>query len=358
MKKALLSAGIIMLCLIIGTALIQVEVYSRASGMIVPIARAVNVSVIQPGIITKIFVKKGDVVKVGTTLAKIDDEEINLRIVNLKNEYNNSKNKLYVLESLINGHKLRPPLKNSILHELSEQHFEYIEDLNDLINYHEQEKTIIDNLVKKQTLPKIRAIEINQKLLKDKKEINKAIKEFWERVVYDAEQQKALIVKLESLIRLENHMLASTVIYSRHSGVIQKLLFSEGEYISKGASFAELIPNHEKIKVKLLVSPDDIGGIKLNQKVRIQVETYNYKIFGTSDAFVSFISPDAIEDTVAGKYYSVECTLEHNYIEKNGKRFELKSGMPLFASIIRGNVSAFNYFIGPLIRSFHLIGVV
>lgn len=358
MKKPLLASGIIMLCLALGVSVVQVEVFSRAAGRIVPISRAVKVSVIQPGVITKIFVKKGDVIKEGTPLAKIDDEEINIKIINLTKELHAAKNKLLILEGLIKGQQLKPPIKPSIIHNLSQQHLDYIDDLNDLIDAHKEEKKIIYGLVEKETLPKIKAIEIDKKLLKDKKEINKATKEFWERVVFDAEQQRAIIVKLESILKIEKMKMKNTVIRSIYPGVLQKILLAEGEYISRGASFAELIPHHEKVKAKILVSPDDIGGVTLGQQVRIQVETYNYRIFGTSNAKVSFIAPDALEETVDGQYYLVECSLDNDYIEKDGKKFQLKSGMPIYASIVRGKVSAFNYFVGPLIRSFHLVGVV
>ena len=358
MKKPLLAAGIILLCLFIGISVVDVEVFSRANGIIAPTTKAVKVGVAQPGVVTDIYVNKGEVVRKNTLLAAVDSEEIRLNIKNLKAQIKNAKHKLTILEGLIKGHKLKPPLKSTIIHDLSNQHIDYLKDLNELISFHHEEKGIIDGLVAKSTLPKIKAIEINQKLLKDKKEINKTTKEFWERVVFDAEQQRALIVRLQSLMLLDQHKLKHTKIYSNYDGIIQKINFSKGEYIARGDSFAEIIPNHEQIKAKILISPDDIGGIKVGQQVKIQVETFNYKIYGTSDAKISYISPDAIEETVTGKYYLAECTLGKNYIEKDGKKFQLKSGMPIVASIVRGHVSAFNYFIGPLIRSFHLVGVV
>ena len=80
MKKPLLAAGIILLCLFIGISVVDVEVFSRANGIIAPTTKAVKVGVAQPGVVTDIYVNKGEVVQKNTLLAAVDSEEIRLNI--------------------------------------------------------------------------------------------------------------------------------------------------------------------------------------------------------------------------------------------------------------------------------------
>ena len=356
MNKPVLSAGIALVFLFMGMSFMEIEVFTRAEGEITPAIKAIKISSNMPGVIDKIYVNSGQVVNPGDALARLDGREINIKINNIMSELKYARDKLAILTALLEGNEHEN--SNSILFDLHIKHRNYINDLEILMQHYELEKEIIDKLVDLKTLPKLKAIVVNQKLLKDKKEINKSTKDFWERVVFDAEQQKATILRLESALAIEKFKLDNTEIVSPKHGVINKIYLSEHEFIHVGDDLLELAPDHKNLKAKILIHPDDIGGIKLGQKVKLQIETFNYKIFGTSDAYISYLSPDAVEETITGNKYIAECTLKNDYMQRDGKKFQLKPGMKVFASVMRGKVSAAQYLVAPLIRSFYLIGVL
>lgn len=343
---------------LIGLSMVKIDIFTIASGKVIPKNRPVNLGVSQGGIIEKLFVKVGDNVAKKDLIAKIDDSALLVNIKNLRTEIKQIENILLIQESLISGKSLLPPMKPSLLYALKQQHLNYINDLKKLIAYHQEEKKIIEDLVKKKTLPNMKSIEVNQKLIKEKKEINRSTKEFWEKLIYDYEQKKLLITKLQSLQSSELLKLEKTKILAPRSGIISKINFEPGEFISSGNSIAQLVPENENIQVELLVKPKDIGGVKLGQKVTLKVDTFNYKIFGAYNSKVVFISPKATRETENGNYFVVKCSVENNYMVKDNKKFYLKNGMTVIGSIVRGNVSALIYLIGPAIKSFHNIGVI
>ena len=340
--------------LITGLSMVKVEVFTRATGQIVNAESPISIGTIVSGIITDLPVKEGDLIGKNKIIAKIDNEQFSINIKNLKAEIKDNLNNIALIKNLLSEKDEYPPLKPSVLLKLSNQHKEYIKDLRKLIEFDKKEKKILDKLVSQSSLPVIKSIQITQKLMKDESEINKSIKEFWERLIFDLEAKKSRVTVLKGLLKTEEFKHRRSYIYSPKSGMISKLFFRQGEFVRSGAIIAEIIPKGEKLQIEMKVSPKDIGGIKHGQKVKIKIETFNYKIFGTSDAVISYISPRANFDGL----YMVKCNLVNNYIIKNNQRFIMKPGMNVFASVIRGEVSGFSYFVGPLIKSFHLLGVL
>lgn len=358
MKKPYMAGSILFVVVIISTLFASVEIFSRADGVVVAENSAIKISSPQAGIVEEVFVKSGQHIKKGKVIAKLTDSEIKINLENLYKELNYARNKLLVLNNIIYNKSFQTPYRPSLFQLLQEKQEDYIKEIKRLVKLYDKEKHIIESLVKKGTLPKIREISLNQKILRDKKEISKSNKDFWEKIIYDSEQQRYQIIKIKNQIKLEELKLKNTEIIAKKDSIINKVDVNEGEYVSPGQTIVEKVPNHESIKVRLLISPDDIGGISVGQKVRLQIITFNYNIFGTSNAQISYISPDAVEDTISGKYFTANCTLEQNFVIKNNKKFYLKPGMKVHASIIRGNVSAFSYFVSPVIQSFHLIGII
>lgn len=99
-----------------------------------------------------------------------------------------------------------------------------------------------------------------------------------------------------------------------------------GTFVQGGQKIAEIIPDNNLIAI-CLVSPKDIGYIKENQKVRLQIDAYNYYDWGTINGFVSEIIKDvSIVDNKP--FYIVHCRINKTYLTlKNGYKGNLIKGM-------------------------------
>jgi len=83
------------------------------------------------------------------------------------------------------------------------------------------------------------------------------------------------------------------------------------------------------------VRPSDIGLIRPQQKVRIQVDAFNYNEWGLLDATILDVSDDLIMVNGSEPRFRVRCLPVSEFMSrKGGPRAELKKGMSFNARII------------------------
>ena len=115
-----------------------------------------------------------------------------------------------------------------------------------------------------------------------------------------------------------------------------------GSIVSPGQIVAEISPDGNLI-ANCFVRPADIGLIHDNQKVKIQVDAYNYNEWGMINGHIIDISDDMILDNSSVAYFRIRCQPEQTFLElKNGHRGNIKKGMSLNARVIVIKRSLFN----------------
>ena len=82
-----------------------------------------------------------------------------------------------------------------------------------------------------------------------------------------------------------------------------------------------------------MVSPKDIGFIKKNQKVKFQIDAYNYNQWGLLEGKVVDIDQNITVNQQTGEaYFKVRCVMDKNYLQlKNGYKGQIGKGMTLTA---------------------------
>lgn len=106
----------------------------------------------------------------------------------------------------------------------------------------------------------------------------------------------------------------------------------KGNFIIQGQSIGEISPE-ESLVAECLVSPKDIGFIKQGQKVKFQVDTYNYNQWGLLEGKVKEIDQNiTVNQQTGDAYFRVLCTMDKNYLQlKNGYKGQIGKGMTLTA---------------------------
>ncbi|MDO5607495.1 MAG: HlyD family efflux transporter periplasmic adaptor subunit [Capnocytophaga sp.] len=106
----------------------------------------------------------------------------------------------------------------------------------------------------------------------------------------------------------------------------------QGSFIVQGQSVAVLSPERQLI-AECAVSPKDIGFIRLGQKVRFQIDTYNYNQWGLLEGSVAEIDRNINADTQSGEgYFRILCDMDSDFLQlKNGYRSGIGKGMTLTA---------------------------
>ena len=106
----------------------------------------------------------------------------------------------------------------------------------------------------------------------------------------------------------------------------------KGNFIIQGQNIGEISPE-ESLVAECLVSPKDIGFIKVGQKVKFQVDTYNYNQWGLLEGKVKEIDQNiTVNQQTGDAYFRVLCTMDKNYLQlKNGYKGKIGKGMTLTA---------------------------
>jgi len=116
-----------------------------------------------------------------------------------------------------------------------------------------------------------------------------------------------------------------------------------GSYLSLHQRLGELSPDADMI-VSAMVVPINSGYLFEGQKVRIQVDAYNYNQWGMVEATLMDISDDILFDPVRNlPYYKVRCELVNDVlVHRNGSVGRLKKGMTVNCRFIQNRENLFN----------------
>lgn len=146
--------------------------------------------------------------------------------------------------------------------------------------------------------------------------------------------------------------LQSSIIRATSDGIVLKLnLRNPGQVVRTSEAIAEIVPQNTPLVVKAMIPTADIKKVAVGQKVQLRVDACPYPDYGTLQAVVSEISPDAItpqrndHDSVASTDRYFEATIQPESLKfGNGKQqCYIQSGMNANANIISQQETALQF---------------
>jgi adhesin transport system membrane fusion protein len=131
-------------------------------------------------------------------------------------------------------------------------------------------------------------------------------------------------------------------------GVINRLnVQTLGGVIRGGEPVAEIVPLDNQVIIEARIAPKDRGDVWPGLPARIRISAYDSTVYGSLEAKVIDISPDAIQDPRGGLYYRVK--LKAN-TPGFGAGKPVIPGMTGDVAIRSGSQTILNYILGPLVR--------
>jgi multidrug resistance efflux pump len=142
-------------------------------------------------------------------------------------------------------------------------------------------------------------------------------------------------VKLHADLMQYSEELTNRIVLAPTSGeIIQSSDIQVGSFITSGQKIAEISPEGDLVAT-CFVKPSDIGLIHEKQKVKIQVDAFNYNEWGTLVGDIIDISDDMLVENGSVAYFRVKCKPEKTYLSlKNGHEAYIKKGMSLNTRIV------------------------
>ena len=143
---------------------------------------------------------------------------------------------------------------------------------------------------------------------------------------------------------------ARTHIKSPMNGIVNRVFVNTvGGIVRPGDPIVDVVPSDDQLVVEALVSPKDIGFVKIGQPARVKVTAYDYSIFGALDGTVKSISADAVPNEKGEAFFQVRIETNTRAIESIDKKLPILPGMQAQIDIITGKKTILKYLSKPIV---------
>lgn len=136
-------------------------------------------------------------------------------------------------------------------------------------------------------------------------------------------------------------------------GVVQQLAVSTvGGVVTPAQALMIIVPGNTALEVEAQVMNRDIGHVRAGQPVVVKVETFDFTRYGPIEGAVQWVGTDAITDQKLGPVYPVRIQLKagETPFPINGRAGLISPGMSVTADIRVDQRRLLDYFLSPLLR--------
>jgi adhesin transport system membrane fusion protein len=156
---------------------------------------------------------------------------------------------------------------------------------------------------------------------------------------------------LESGAALEDKV-NRTLVRSPVNGVIKQLLVNTiNGVVQPGMDIIEIVPLQDKLLIETKIKPSDIAYLYPGQKAIVKFTAYDFAIYGGLTGKLTYISSDTIVDEEGNTFYLVRIKTDKNFLEKDGKKYEILVGMVANVDIVTGKKTVMDFILKPILKA-------
>ncbi|MBM4307372.1 MAG: HlyD family type I secretion periplasmic adaptor subunit [Deltaproteobacteria bacterium] len=140
-------------------------------------------------------------------------------------------------------------------------------------------------------------------------------------------------------------------LHSPVNGTVHGLaMHTIGGVVTSAQPIVTIVPEGTPMIVEAMALNKDVGFIHLGQKAELKLDTFPFQKYGTIEAELFFVSPDAQEDQKIGLVYKIKLRPNRLMIRVKDKDIPLSPGMAVTAEIKTGERRVIEFFISPFIK--------
>lgn len=152
-----------------------------------------------------------------------------------------------------------------------------------------------------------------------------------------AQARNRLQIHLGSMLEIVALQRKQQKIVAPASGVVSQLAVSGvGELISPGVNLLEIVRLDDGLSASLFIKNRDISQIEVGMRVRLKLDAFPEREYGTVDGVVQRIPENVVSgpDGQAQSTYEVTVKLENSSILKGGTEYPFRLGMTLTGVVV------------------------
>lgn len=160
-------------------------------------------------------------------------------------------------------------------------------------------------------------------------------------VMADATQNAELIDKLQN--RVKRLSIKAPV-----NGLVKGLTVNTvGAVVQPGQTLMEVVPVNEKLVVQVKIPPQHIGHIHPGQPVQIKFSSFDFSRYGFVSGKLDQISATTFNGENGERFYQGQITLDQSYVGHNPDN-KIMPGMTVMAEVITGEKTILDYLLKPI----------
>lgn len=363
-----IAAGVLLTSLI-WAGFADIDQISRASGQVIPAGRTQIIQSADGGVIDKIFVKEGDLVKRGQILVTLDSVKLFAAVAEGESKVASLKGTLARLEAELFDRPLKfSPDVEAYPDVVENQRLLYtkrrealaaeIRTLSQVERLTRQELDMTQPLLASGDVSRTEILRLQRTLA----DVSGQIANRKARYVQDVQAEYAKVaddlVTAEQSLAQRKDSLAYSKIVAPTDGVVKNVrLTTVGGVLRPGDEVMQIVPTGEELIVEARVAPSDIAFVRTGQSAGIKFDAYDSAIYGSAKGKVTFVSPDTLTeqrpDGQSMSYYRAHITVNTSsmHAKQNGEKIAIQPGMTAVVEIKTGDNTVLRYLTKPITKT-------
>lgn len=351
-----------LLVLLVWAWFFELEEVSTGSGKVISSSKDQVIQSLEGGILTKLNVKEGEIVKQGQVLAQLDPTRLESTVAESESLLIASKATASRLRAEVTGQSLTFPEEvyksqklideeTALYHSRRSNLEDSIAGLKKALVLVNQELAMTEPLVAKGAASQVEVLRLKRQANDLSNQINDAQNQYTVKAREELAKANMDIETQGQIVRGKSDSLNRTEFKSPVRGVVKEIdVMTIGGVVPQNGKIMTIVPLDEQLLIEARISPRDIAFIHPNQEALVKITAYDYSIYGGLAGKVTVISPDTIRDEVKQDqfYYRVYIRTNSDSLKnKAGKTFHITPGMVATVDIKTGSKTVLEYLVKP-----------
>jgi len=370
MAMVILIAGLVTAFLIWAT-FSNVEEVTRGQGKVISSSREQVIQSLDPGVISEMLVKEGDIVEKGQVIIRLDSS----RSGALFREVEAKRLSLAAAAARLRAEAFGTKIKfdDEVPEDMRRREQEAFEAqtrmLNEGVAGMQQSKKLLDReiaitspMVSDGVMSEVELLHMQRQSADLNLQIQERVAKFRTDANSDLSKVEAELAQATENAAARDDALIRTEIRAPLRGVVKNVRINTvGGVVSPGQDILEIAPLDETLLIEAYISPKDVAFIHPGQDALIKLSAYDYSLYGGLEGKVEFLSPDTLRDerrqgptpgmAPEEAYYRVLVrTGQTTLTDRKGKPLPIIPGMVASVDIKTGRKTVMEYLIKPITR--------
>lgn len=329
---------------------------TTGQGKVIPSQEIQVIQNLEGGIIRKILVRAGEIVKKNQVLIQIDDTRFSSSYKEAQKKMANYHIEILRLTAEIED---KPFIVSKTLKDESPSLFQSrkllyetkmaeIKQLKQGLKLIQREIAMTEPLIKKGAVSEVEILRIRR----TENEINSKILAYNSKTLSELNTVRSELNALKESHLADKDRLKRTTIRAPLRGIIKQIKINTiGGVVKPGMDILEIVPLDDTLLIEAKIRPSDIGFLHPQQKAMVKLTAYDFSIYGGLEGIVEHISADTIVDDKDESFYLIRVRTNKNYLGSDRKPLYIIPGMMASVDILTGKKSVLDYILKPILKA-------